>query len=157
MGFQVNVGNNPFVLQHHEHIIFPKIFVSYVFRFKKKRINVIITWICGRCSRKNNSLQSSETCVRGARTSRTSIMTCIDVESNGKNFLLVVEPLILLWALTRACNSLDFSNSLKNTNSSSDDGSSFCSWAFSNDDSNRLRAIWRKIKIILIQKYFRFF
>lgn len=63
-------------------------------------------------------------CVLVTRTSNTSDKTVMDVDNIGKNLSLAPLLIILLWTLTKACNSFDCRRSLKNPNSSSVDGSS---------------------------------
>lgn len=57
-------------------------------------------------------------------SSKTSHITCIEVDSIGKNLSLAPLLIILLWTFTKAWSSLDWSRSLKNPNSSAVDGSS---------------------------------
>lgn len=64
-------------------------------------------------------------------------MTCIDVDSIGKNLSLAPLLMILLCTFTRAWSSFDCSKSLKKPSSSSDVGSSFacCSDVSSRDSA----------------------
>lgn len=64
------------------------------------------------------------------------------MESTGQNLSLAPLVMILLWALTKACSSLDCRRSLRKPSSSSVEGSSVACWSDVNSRDSAIRGNW---------------
>lgn len=98
-----------------KHLDFSSIFLP-IYLFIR---SVHVTCMCGFWSKWKSSLQSFETWVFVDNRSKTSMSISIELESTGKNLSSLTLFKILLCTFTKAFNSFDCSNSLKNPNSSS--------------------------------------